>query len=139
MSATIYMENPDISKEKEKIVELVKELDAFDLVRLPYEETWVSVVPPGVNLFDFVTSPLGRPYASLFNVSEESQEVLAAKIPFDYIKPHPLSVAMDLMDDIDALLEAKVSPLRSVGMIILFGRTLRDTSFFGMTLGSLWE
>ena len=108
MGATIFMEKPDISKERDKIIQLVKELDGLDLVKLPYEESWVSVVPPGVNLFDFVTSPLGRPYASFFNVSEESQEVLAAKITFTYIKPHPLSVAMDLMDEVDALLEAKV-------------------------------
>ena len=117
MSAWIYMGNLDFPDQKDNLVELVKELDALDLVELPFEETWVSAVPPGVNLFDFVTSPLGLPYAAFFNVSEESQEVLAAKIPFYYIRPHPISVAMDLMDEVDALVEAKVALLISMWVI----------------------
>ena len=118
MSAWIYMGNLDFPDQKDNLVELVKELDALDLVELSFGgETWVSAVPPGVNLFDFVTSPLGQPYAASFNVSEESQEVLAASIPFDYIRPHPFELAMDLMDEIDSLIEAKVALLISMWVI----------------------
>ena len=86
MYAAIYMGKLDFPNQRDKIVELVKELDALDLVNLPFEETWVSAVPPGVNLFDFVNSSSGQPYAAFFNVSEESREVLAAFIRFGFNK-----------------------------------------------------
>ena len=107
-SAAIFMGKVDFNNQRDKIVELVKELDALDLVKLPFEETWVSAVPPGVNLFDFVNSSSGQPFAAFFNVSEEAREVLAAQIPFKFNKTRPISVAMDLMDEVDTLVEAKV-------------------------------
>merc|ERR550534_2858351 len=72
--ASICMGKLDYNAQMDKITNLVKELDQLDQVELPFEETWVAALPPNASLYDFVTSPAGRPFAMFFNISEEDQE-----------------------------------------------------------------
>ena len=85
--ASICMGKLDYNAQMDKITNLVKELDQLDQVELPFEETWVAALPPNASLYDFVTSPAGRPFAMFFNISEEEKEVVASRIDLQFAKP----------------------------------------------------
>ena len=106
--ASICMGKLDYNAQMDKITNLVKKLDQLDHVELPFEETWVAALPPNASLYDFVTSPAGRPFAMFFNISEEEKEVVASKIDLQFAKPQPISEGAALVEKVETLVEDQV-------------------------------
>ena len=106
--ASICMGKLDYNAQMDKITNLVKKLDQLDHVELPFEETWVAALPPNASLYDFVTSPAGRPFAMFFNISEEEKEVVASRIDLQFAKPQPISEGAALVEKVETLVEDQV-------------------------------
>ena len=92
-----------------KIIDLVKELDQLDPVELPFENTWLFALPPNASLYDFATSPAGRPFAHFFKISEELKEIVASRIDFQFAKPQPTFKGFALMDKVEELIAEEAS------------------------------
>ena len=107
--ASICMGHLHYDSQINKIIDLVKELDQLDPVELPFESSWLFALPPNASLYDFATSPAGRPFARFFSISEESKEIVASRIDFQFAKPQPTFKGFALMDKVEALIEEEAS------------------------------
>ena len=84
--------------ERGKIATLARELEALD--RVEFEQSWLSANPPPPLQPDATGFPV---QSSTFDISEE-----ASMIPFKFFIPHTTSEGMLLLDEMDALVNAKV-------------------------------
>ena len=106
--AAILLGNIDFSSKMDKITSLVDDLDALESVDLSAQKSLLPNLSSPANLSDFLASPQGAPFARLFNISEETNQIQAAMIPFKYLTPHTTADGMALMDEMDALVQAQV-------------------------------
>ena len=92
--AAIFMGKLNFSSQMDKITSLVDDLNALDSVDVAFDMSVFSAAS-----------------ASFFNISKETGEIEASMIPFQYVKPQTTSEGMALMDKMDRLVEAKVTPI----------------------------
>ena len=90
--------NYSSQSERSKIATLVRELEALD--RIEFEQSWLSANPPPPLQTDATGFPV---QSSTFNISEE-----ASMIPFKFFIPHTTSEGMLFLEEMDALVNAKV-------------------------------
>ena len=112
----LFLGNFNYSSQMDKITSLVDKLDALDAVNVPLNKSMLSRIPAiqlevqkTGNISDTLASPGGAVFPpGVFNISEETKQIQASRIPFNYFTPHTTREGMDLMDKIDTLVEAQV-------------------------------
>ena len=118
----IFLGNFNYSSQMDKITSLVDQLDALDTVDVPLMvKSFLPRIPAlqdSGNISDILASPEGAVFAGAFNISEETKQIQASRIPFNYLTPHTTSEGMALMGKIDALVEAEVPQSKSPPIII---------------------
>ena len=112
----IFLGNFNYSSQMDKITSLVDKLDSLDAVNVPLNKSMLSRIPAiqlevqkTGNISDTLASPGGTVFPpGVFNISEETKQIQASRIPFKYFTPHTTAEGMALMDKINTLVEDEV-------------------------------
>ena len=111
----LYLGNFNYSSQMDKITSLFDKLDALDAVNVPFNKSMLYRIPAiqlevqeTGNISDTLASPGGASFAGVFNISEETKQIQASRIRFNYFTPHTTAEGMALMDKIDTLIEDEV-------------------------------
>ena len=110
----LFLGNFNYSSQMDKITSLVDKLDALDEVNVPFKSMLSRIpaiqleVQKTGNISDTLASPGGAGFAGVFNISEETKQIQASRIRFNYFTPHTTAEGMALMDKIDTLVEDEV-------------------------------
>ena len=111
----LFLGNFNYSSQMDKITSLVDKLDALEAVNVPLNKSMLSRIPAiqlevqkTGNISDTLASLEGASFAGVFNISEETKQIQASRIRFNYFTPHTTAEGMALMEKIDTLVEDEV-------------------------------
>ena len=109
----LFFGNFNYSSQMDKITSLFDKLDALDAVNVPFNKSMLSRIP-AIQLEvqktgNISASPGGAVFLpGFFNISEETKQIQASRIPLKCFTPHTTAEGIALMDKIDTLIEDEV-------------------------------